>query len=49
MTGATAFFAQEQVMLVALTGVYLFLRQEAGAWGILGYTVAMAGNIISLF
>lgn len=34
-------------MLVALTGIYLFLHHDEGIWSILGYTIALGGNFIS--
>ena len=35
------------MLLIALTGIYLFQRKRSGTLGILGYTIAIGGNIIS--
>ena len=35
-------------LLVALTGVYLFQRHQAGIWGTLGYFVALVGTLTLL-
>lgn len=35
------------MLLIALTGIYLFERNKSGTLGILGYTIAVGGNLIS--
>ncbi len=43
------YLASTILTIVALIGIYLYLRAGAGVWGLLGFIVALLGNVLLFF